>query len=1310
MTRPSLPWRPLLLLASLWLFAAQAFAATNTVTISSTPPGVTSRVAPNIVVTFDDSGSMNATAIPDSMDANTSKKTYYSSRGNPIYFDPTVTYVVPPDALGNPLGTPTYAAAWRDGYCANTLNKKCWSPSNSKYLDPNVINLGNAFYAGFLANTLAGNSPCSRNANELNNWLTTGGSGNTCSQMDIPVAVRGSTTVSAGTCNPLTCGIVNLPLGITIRLGANPGESTTYNCVSVLIVFVSCDITVTTPDKGGFYYVCSSATDDTTCVYHLVANESTSIQQNFANWYSYYRTRNLNARAAVGRVFGSIADGSVRVAWQTLQGQAASGSYNVNATGYIGAPYGPLVATSLIQDLGNATTGCAATSTSNTCWRSQFLNWVYGAPASGGTPTRVATQVAGEFYKRKLSTSTANAQDPYWNGNATTPAELTCRKNFNMLVTDGYWNGDSPADARPNDTTALMLPDGTSYAISGVPSKIYWNDDTATSTSLADIAFSYWATDLRTDLNNNVPAYWADLTTGVTAASATVDSTAPGKNSEVYFNPANDPATWQHMSQYMVTMGISGNLAYPGDYTALRKGTRSWPAPDTSGGSTNIDDTWHAALDSRGGYFSAADPNSLVTTLSGIISSVIASSSTALTLSLSTNVLTTNAVAYYAGYDTTNWSGSLIAKAVGANGAVGNTLWSAGDLLTTRDLVADPRLIATSTAPGTGTGVVFAYANLSATEQAALNSSDGTGSATTTDNLGSQRVDWLIGSKALEGTTFRTRISRLGAVFGSQPTFVGTPTGGYSDSFPAQSPEAIALAASSSNSYAAFLAKWAQRTPAVYVGANDGMLHAFDGRAAVTSGSVPGRELWAYVPNAVYGNLPAQGKLSNFSFTPTVDGSPVTGDVFFNSANTANSTTAGWHTLLVGSLRLGGRGVFAIDVTDPSATAMGTGANVAKKVLWEFNSSSAGTSTASPANLGYTFGTPVITRVSLANTTTSGSGTTTTASNGRWVVLVPGGYFPDNSTVAAASNTFSSLFVLDAQTGTLLKEIRTPSGTNSHGLTTPAVGDYDGDQVADVAFAGDIDGNMWRIDLTAALAATPNATGVSLLFKPATANVQSVTTSPRLLADPTSAYFIVVFGTGRYLSASDTSDTTVQAVYGIRDPGAAVATPVTVAGGNLVQQLMTLNSTGSAIGITTNAVAAAKSGWYMLLNTVAGERVVVTPALDASNNTVTFSTLIPTATDPCTTSSSGSVFAVDGTTGGAAYGVSIGGAATFGTGYTLAGAHVTGAASSGSLYTAASLSGGTAYAAGQLTSAGTTFGTSIPTARRRSWRVLNGEN
>ncbi|MET0329815.1 MAG: hypothetical protein ABW154_00135, partial [Dyella sp.] len=168
-------------------------AAANTVTISATPPGVTTKVAPNIVVTFDDSGSMSSTSIPDAMDSNSDEVYYYSATGNPIYFDPNVTYVVPPDATGAALGgiggATSYTAAWRDGYCAGTLNGTCWTPSSKKYVAANKVDLSTAFATNFLSNIQAGNAPCPRNFNEQPGWYV---NSNNCSAMTIPADIRGS--------------------------------------------------------------------------------------------------------------------------------------------------------------------------------------------------------------------------------------------------------------------------------------------------------------------------------------------------------------------------------------------------------------------------------------------------------------------------------------------------------------------------------------------------------------------------------------------------------------------------------------------------------------------------------------------------------------------------------------------------------------------------------------------------------------------------------------------------------------------------------------------------------------------------------------------------------------------------------------------------------------------------------------------------------------------------------------------------------------------------------------------------------------
>ena len=124
---------------------------------------------------------------------------------------------------------------------------------------------------------------------------------------------------------------------------------------------------------------------------------------------------------------------------------------------------------------------------------------------------------------------------------------------------------------------------GVSYSTSDAESKIFWNvSGTDYESSLANIAWTYWANDLRSDLDNNVPPYITDTSTMVTGSTA-FDPTAaapandPLNNKEIYWNPANDPANWQHVVQFMITLGIAGDRAYPDDYDALRTGDKDWP-------------------------------------------------------------------------------------------------------------------------------------------------------------------------------------------------------------------------------------------------------------------------------------------------------------------------------------------------------------------------------------------------------------------------------------------------------------------------------------------------------------------------------------------------------------------------------------------------------------------------------------------------------------------------------------------------------------------------------------------------------------
>ena len=403
----------------------------------------------------------------------------------------------------------------------------------------------------------------------------------------------------------------------------------------------------------------------------------------------------------------------------------------------------------------------------------------------------------------------------------------------------------------------------------------------------------------------------------------------------------------------------------------------------------------------------------------------------------------------------------------------------------------------------------------------------------------------------------------LGDIVDSAPAYVGPPAAGYRAGF-------------ETASYPAFAATWSGRRPYLYVGANDGMLHALD--------AATGAEKFAYVPNLVFPLLSSLTK-PTYANGFTVDGSPAVADVFYSG---------GWHTLLVSGLRAGGRGLFALDVTDPTRFNEAQAASV---VRWEFSD---------PA-LGHVYAPPQMVKTR----------------NGRWSVIVGNGYN------ASGSGGTAQLFVIDAETGALLRRIDTGAGNASspNGLSGATAVDVDGDGIVDVAYAGDLDGNLWKFDLSNADPARWQVgIGGSPLF--AAGAGKPITSAPDVTVHPKGGY-MVVFGTGRYLGTGDISNNDVQSAYGIWDySGTAVTT------GQLQTQKIEAD-TASALGtsyrfsthrvgpatdnvlaedlahaITRNDYYTNKRGWTIDLPT-SGERIVVDP--DIRGGLATFTTSIPTA-------------------------------------------------------------------------------------------------
>lgn len=615
-------------------------------------------------------------------------------------------------------------------------------------------------------------------------------------------------------------------------------------------------------------------------------------------------------------------------------------------------------------------------------------------------------------------------------------------------------------------------------------------------------------------------------------------------------------------------------------------------------------------------------------------------------LGLNTSVAGMGSLAFMGGYDPTDWSGTLQAFALNSDGIPTQRLWDAGSMLT-NDAAPDDRIVLTAVANGAGTVTGSAFessANFDAVETTWLMTPASRHPAS--DTLAA-RVDYLRGARSEEEDgVMRKRSSLLGAIIHSQVLYVAYPGGGYSSDWPIKingKPISAPEMAADAQTYDQFVSANAGRIPMIYVGANDGMLHAIQAPvpACQTTGSDvsctnatnAGKERWAYMPRAVYSHLGNLTSMDDFQFAPTVDATPVTRDVFFSERGDRT-----WHSLLVGGLRLGGRGVYALDITDPSKVS-----NVfpTRIVLWEFDADmspgiSAAGSEYHPADLGYTYGQPSIARLAY----------------GKWAVLVPGGYFPDCSKPDKPAHCheeggtpprgFSALFVLDAQTGSVISELKTPTdieGIASYGLSTAVLGDYDNDQIDDVAFAGDLAGNVWRFDL-----ASPNPADwkVTLAYRPGVQGTQPITVMPRLFPDLATNRFIVVFGTGKYLGAGDIANdgVPVQSIMGIRDRLDRHGAPITVTRDDMQMQTLSQtiihDSTGSNDGavlrnLSSNPMPSNAGGWYIDLNVETGERVVVTPSAIFNTNSVLISTLIPKGENA---PPEGSLIAVDAATGG----------------------------------------------------------------------------
>jgi type IV pilus assembly protein PilY1 len=1100
---------------------------------------------------------------------------------------------------------------------------------------------------------------------------------------------------------------------------------------------------------------------------------------NYANWWTYYRTRMQMMKSAASNAFATI-DSATDIANNVSRFRLGYMSINNNNNDFV--------------NLDEFKT-------------SHKYNWyskLISARPNDSTPLRTALSKAGRLYAGKLNGTTLNGTT------VVDPLQYSCQQNYTILSTDGFWNESSnpiqmngstdisnqdaalprpyydggtaavqvrtsslqqrtgtlqistkrsngnwrtPVDAStctPNNSTQCSYNWGTwsnasSCTVNFSSGSGVWNiaggrdcrytnwgswsnapSSTCTpvaqsvapnytigtakecqvgytggtSNTLADVAAYYYNTDLR----NSDATKGTGTCTGPTIAPATTANDLCADNVPAH---GRDVATTQHMTTFTLGLGAQGRMIYApndgkdywndttGDFYDVFKGTTAststgvcswqtggacnWPTPVSNANST-IDDLWHAAVNGHGSYFSATDPATLASSLTSTLTSIMnvpRPGTAAAAASSNPNVSASDNYVFSSSYKSIEWYGELIRQQITETGSLTAQNWSAMRLLdcattawqpTTNYVLGNVYRQGTScytvtqdytsgatfdgaaggvdavnieaihvdenaqnkvpvTAPtsrtiytkGTISGVTrlipFDWTNLQSaglqsyfvtpnityvSATAGLSQFCPSGgnclSATAQSNntiatagaAGEALVNFLRGERTNEGTFYRKRVHVLGDVVSSEARYVQAPLFNYSDV-----------------NYGAFKTAKTTRSGSVYVGANDGMMHAFD--------ATTGKELWAYIPGMV---LPELYKLADKDYSTKhqyyVDASPEVGDICPNAPG-GICTSSQWKTILVGGLNRGGKGYYALDITDPASP----------QLLWEFTD----------ATLGYTYGNPKITKLE----------------NGTWVVLVSSGY--NNA------DGVGRLYVLNANTGTLIRTISTGVGTSTAPSGVARISAHSTTAMTDntttAAYGGDTLGNLWRFDINGDIGAPGYDAQRLISFTNDAGDPQPITVKP--LEATINGKPIVYVGTGRFLGVSDVGNRQTQSFYAVMDKldASTYGNPRT-AGSTFVRQTLSTStcpanassstcSPGEVVRLSSNNLVdwTTKTGWFMDFLS-AGERSTTDPALGLG--TLLFTTITPESSTMSACGASGPdgtgsfIYALDYRSGGAVFG------------------------------------------------------------------------
>lgn len=880
--------------------------------------------------------------------------------------------------------------------------------------------------------------------------------------------------------------------------------------------------------------------------------------------------------------------------------------------------------------------------------KSNLADWINTLAPRSNTPSHTMVWNAGEYMK------TTGTNSPWNKTPGTADDKpLTCRKAYHIFLTDGGWNEYVPssnstyynkytnnifnafdfqskmlstsADAIGNadGTTATLTVDASTsktydptsdqarvyadswgsttrdeaYAVTNNPGDgspcskssngrcIQWlQTRTFKAPTLADMAFHYWSSDLQPSIANEL------IPSIKHAGDETFVDGAKSTTLQEFWNPKNDPATWQHLTQYTIGYGGAydwklftsnvplkdrygndyfpttsnpanainpefdqinlGNM-YGGDFAKIVNGTRKWFDPVSEIGpreDRRAEELWHMAINSRGKFYPVKGGD-LSAVFDDIFSAIVADNTKPLTsfTSAAGSVSRVGTSSYQSGYvsaddvnsNANRWYGFVASNTLASSGAqTPNAAWGLTadgknvttadklDALSTTDIAN--RLVM-SFNDSTKTGVSFewgATVPLSDTQKTLMN----------------------VGNIALPfGTTNGDNKGqdRVNYIRGDR-TKEADKTGGTFRIRKSRQGDIVnsqvwytgaPVSGFALNSYRTFAGTHKTRIPMIYVGGNDGMLHGFS--------AVDGAEKIAYVPQGVIANLPAYTNVT-YDHKYYVDGSPFSGDVKLGSAGTADD----WSTYLVGTLGAGGKGFFILDVTRPGSTDTAgvatnfSKANASSLVVMDktaYNASATDTNWANSwKDVGYIFSSPTV-----AENNSQRVLQLTRTNDGRSALIIGNGYNSTNERPALLIQYLDGskeMKVIPAVP--LIDPVTNAQHADAvaNGLSAPQFLDVNGDTIPDFVYAGDLRGNLWKFDISSEDSA---AWGVAFSGKPLftatytspsnSVSRQPITVAPVLRPNRVAGGLNVAFGTGRNLTETDRTDQSKQTVYSILD-------------------------------------------------------------------------------------------------------------------------------------------------------------------------------